>query len=404
MIAPSSRSRSREQRQCCWPLIRSFHSGMTSKHPQRSSNLRRSCGACFKSKKGCDLGVKQSSRCAQRGLECVYSNEPWALCKVAAEHNAFAGEHDVVTPPKMLDESPQQLHVRLGSSQPSDDFEVARYTNIDDIASTELSLLRLSTPDVVATLDPATVASLVGKFRTFPSVFLQVGQTPFIHSQLYQTPIPTSIQAARDICTVYRSSNPINEVRILRELHSRVRDLVMRGCEMKTFQDLLAAVQALIISQIVRLFGIEGTAEIPSRTVSQDAEPQQELLQRWTYQLWQRAPSLMSSSLSRWRTWLIGESVRRTILIAHLLRAVYSVVRQDYFVHTLFLEALPFDIHTEMWDARTEEDWEALRPGLRPSLVSYREFVTMWDEGRRTQIRDFEDLLLTTLKGVQEIV
>lgn len=296
---------------------------------------------------------------------------------------------------------PEQLHVRHAPPPSFVDTGTATLG-----PSTELSLLRLAAPDLVVTFKPETIDYLIGMLKSYPAMFIRHGKTSFMHQHLYHTPRPRPINAAYRVCSCYRSLNPANQARGLEELNHLVRDLVKTGCEMQTFQDLLAAVQGLILSQIVRLFGMDGVELASDREnmlLQQVAEPQQELLQRWTYQLWQRAPAQMSSSLSPWRTWLIGESVRRTILIAHLLRAVYSVVRQGYFVHTLFHEALPFDVHTELWEAPSADVWESLGPGLRPTLVSYHEFTTSFGKGPMSELSEFELILLNACKGVQDI-
>ncbi|KAK0655606.1 hypothetical protein B0T16DRAFT_364136 [Cercophora newfieldiana] len=38
--------------------------------------LRRSCATCAKSKLGCDLATPRCSRCARRGIPCIYANQP----------------------------------------------------------------------------------------------------------------------------------------------------------------------------------------------------------------------------------------------------------------------------------------------------------------------------------------
>lgn len=75
-----------------------------------------------------------------------------------------------------------------------------------------------------------------------------------------------------------------------------------------------------------------------------------------TFRLWQQAPAQVSASLTPRQAWLFAESVRRMILTSYLLRGTWSVYSHGYVLHTAFVEALPFDIRTSLWDTLSDPE------------------------------------------------
>jgi hypothetical protein len=80
-------------------------------------------------------------------------------------------------------------------------------------------------------------------------------------------------------------------------------------------------------------------------------------------------------------------------MVCNILLAVYSSLKRGYTIHSLCVEALPFDLRTQLWDARTEEEWEVAAERTKsPALVTLSQFTSLqWgiDGGSR-----FEDLLV----------
>jgi len=68
------------------------------------------------------------------------------------------------------------------------------------------------------------------------------------------------------------------------------------------------------------------------------------------------------------------------------------------------MEALPFDSRSEMWDTDSWMGQDSL-PLSSSSLVSYREYVDMWDTGMiDTNWRsDFEMMLVIGCKGLPAV-
>jgi len=205
---------------------------------------------------------------------------------------------------------------------------------------------------------------------------------------------PQVVEDVFNACAVYKTEALCSSTQTA--FNANVHQMVRHGTK-GSFIDLLAKVQALVLAQIIRVF----SPDPQQRALAQRYSP---VLRTWTRRLWEKAPSYLSAALSSWEAWLFGESVRRTIIMSHMLQDMHQMLVQGYFVHTLFMEALPFDSRSEMWDTDSwmEQDFVPLSSS---SLVSYREYVDMWDTGLiDTNWRsDFEMMLVVGCKGLPAV-
>lgn len=158
-----------------------------------------------------------------------------------------------------------------------------------------------------------------------------------------------------------------------------------------SFSELLAYVQAIAFLQITCLLeGQEGCDE--------EAERDDRFFWELAQLLYLQAPAQLPRMLGPWRAWLFAESVRRTILVCHIILAVHGALRRGYAVHLLCVEALPFDMRAQLWDAGSADAWEkATAASHEPSLVSLRQFVSLHHPPARSA-SSFEDLLLLSFK------
>jgi hypothetical protein len=97
------------------------------------------------------------------------------------------------------------------------------------------------------------------------------------------------------------------------------------------------------------------------------------------------------------------ETVRRTILISHLIRGVYSDVRLGYCLHQLSVNALPFDARTCLWEPQTATAWESLGPGRSAPMVSFREYTDDYASKLTQPCGMFETLLLVARHGREAV-
>ncbi|OQU93651.1 Fungal Zn2-Cys6 binuclear cluster domain-containing protein, partial [Cladophialophora immunda] len=327
---------------------------------------RRSCGGCIKAKRRCDQRVPQCSRCMQKAATCVYENQP--LTQPRTDLSPFAPRAGSL---KNLAALPfLSIPLDLGYEPP--------------------------VPDIRWRNSKITLCYLASKLQTFPTTFVKQGTTPFIHHRLYSKRSPHQIQQAYNVCEIICHDDGQDAENQQSILQPKLEQLRLQQTSIASFDDLLASVQALILYLVVCLFN-------NSPDLRRTGEQFCPCLHSLTRRLCEQAPAELSHGLSPWRAWYYAESVRRSILISHMMRAVYATMKQGYYLHTLYVEALPFDPQTLRWDARSESDWVACTPSTHPQILSYREYADGYATGTLAPTGLFERLLLIACYGKERV-
>ncbi|KAF5656307.1 hypothetical protein FCIRC_13738 [Fusarium circinatum] len=372
--------------------------------------LQRSCQACVKARRRCNLASPCCERCSTKRIPCRYANEP-APAPVEKTLNS------IVKSRKLKEEQGTQnlshllvhgvLDTRLqifirqvlsndyydGSRPPLAESELAKLNGHGIISKPMINGLQIFNPlhlEIVRVFDQQTLHQLSDILRSFPDQFAEHGKTTFIHAALYDSSLPPPLKQVRDICYSYHIGGNYLASSRLNALRLTIRRLLRLSKRTSAFADTLAYAQTISLAQIIRLLECHDTDE-------DGIERDNEEMWTLTHRLWQHAPTQLPSSLSPWKAWLFSENVRRTIMVCNILLAVYSSLRRGYTMHSLCVEALPFDVRTKLWDADSESAWEAAAwkvPG--PYLVTLSQFTELQrPEDGRTR---FEDLLLLSFR------
>ncbi|KAF5604138.1 uncharacterized protein FSUBG_6911 [Fusarium subglutinans] len=372
--------------------------------------LQRSCQACVKARRRCNLASPCCERCSTKRIPCRYANEP---APAAVEKTLKS----IVKSRKLKEEQGTQnlshllvhgvLDTRLqifirqilsndyyeGSRPPLAESDLAKLNGHRIISKPMINGLQIFNPlhlEIMRVFDQQTLHQLSDILRSFPDQFAEHGTTTFIHSALYDSSLPPPLKQVRDICYSYHIGGNYLASSRLDALRLTIRRLLRLSKRHNTFADTLAYVQAISLAQIIRLLKCHDTDE-------DGIERDNEEMWAQTHSLWQNAPTQLPSSLSPWKAWLFSENVRRTIMVCNILLAVYSSLRRGYTMHSLCVEALPFDVRTKLWDADSESAWEAAAwkvPG--PYLVTLSQFT----EAQQPKVgaSRFEDLLLLSFR------
>lgn len=237
--------------------------------------------------------------------------------------------------------------------------------------------------------------SCVQYFRSYITNIVQNGRTPFIDPRIYEeNALPPCLEDVYCVCAAYLSKTTANETMIFR-IMSRKFDELLSKRPYYSFEDELASVQALIIYQILRLFD----GDIRQRGI---AEAHFQLLEAWAMSLRQRSeleiPLLIQAS--PYRRWLFIESVRRTVLMSIFLRAIYYCIRDGFCDKVPDLAPLPLTVRGELWEAKSESEWIQATSGIQPDVLTYHEFVEVWDGGPAGgNVEEFQKVLLLACIG-----
>ncbi|EAW16723.1 uncharacterized protein NFIA_000670 [Aspergillus fischeri NRRL 181] len=202
---------------------------------------------------------------------------------------------------------------------------------------------------------------------------------------------PTQIIAAYDLCKLHTQigqGKGTGMATLGPRLRQQLINLLHQFMHAKSFEELLACAQALILLQCIVL--LRDDQNMYSDRVSCSLA---DVGQR----LWQQAPFQLPHTLSPRRAWIYAESVRRTIIVSFMLRSVYSLQRRNYSVRTPFIDSLPFDVRTSLWDTPGEA-W-ADGPS-KAEMVSLHEYSGMLESGQIHDITPFGSLILAACRGV----
>ncbi|KAI0490407.1 hypothetical protein F4859DRAFT_7162 [Xylaria cf. heliscus] len=330
--------------------------------------LQRSCRACASAKRQCDLAVPRCGRCSTRHISCKYVNQPGAarLDDRTSNQRTNYGEFETV-------------HGAICSSQSA--------------AGPCLQIYNPLRLEVIRTFDPATVERQISILRDFPLKYARCGSNAFIHPCLYESHSPGPLSDVSSILGAIRELEVEHlDIPVSRILKLKIRHFLHVGARAGSYTELVSCVQAIVLLHISRL----------SRA-DPDDDPERDNRAIWalTHELWVRAPTQLSSSLSPWRAWVFAESVRRTLLICNILVGVYEVLKHGYAVRHLCIETLPFDMRTQLWEADTEESWRAAASynhTCAPPLVSMRQFKSLRQSS--SSHSPFESLLYLSFKDL----
>lgn len=239
-----------------------------------------------------------------------------------------------------------------------------------------------------------SIAYLVTNIRGYPAMFVFHGSTPFIHSRLYHSGLPSVMQNAFAICAVYLTMTETNKVAVFNIMEVKVAELIQESNEASwSIDDNAAGVQALILVHTIQLFD----GDIRQRAL---AEQNEAVLARWTDHLHMRTKNeLVVSTALAWPSWIFAESLRRTILMSHLLRGVYSCVKLGFCANSESLANLLFTAQSPQWDSPMRNTWQLVEQPPSLPVVSYYDFVLMSDKRRLVPAEAFERLLLVACKG-----
>jgi hypothetical protein len=175
-------------------------------------------------------------------------------------------------------------------------------------------------------------------------------KAPFIHQRLYDIYLPACIQDSFAVSAAYCTKTSATEDMVFRTFESKVGLLVQQDYKEANLQELLAALQALILFHIIQLFD----GDIRQRSL---AEQNMDTLRAWTVQLKVRATELPPPFT--WQEWIFEESVRRTVIFSLMLDGLFSTLKKGYCSNVKGLNILPFASKISLWEAGTAASWLA---------------------------------------------
>ncbi|KAF2794219.1 hypothetical protein K505DRAFT_324909 [Melanomma pulvis-pyrius CBS 109.77] len=392
----------------------------------------KSCLACIHTKRKCDQTWPRCQRCVARGSECQYigrkRHQPQRSTNSDVDQSV-----PVVEPSRGQTSSNLQLQqyhaepMSLFTTCPDDAlFEFPNHPfSLGSMSGDDtfiLDSIQNNVPEqVLSSADPnvrditsdarlqARVEFVATRLATIPRTFAEQGQTMFIHRMQFQQRRPSALQDAMSACALYCMKGVANQTLVFRNLEHRCQELIARTNALNASKtDLLAALQALLLYQMMRLFD----GDIRLRAQAEADEP---IAILWASQLRAHmcnaaqatlaASGLTDTSIvaidcrSDWQSWLLDESTRRTVITAFMLKGVYSFLKLGYDSPTEL--RVYFTAQAALWGAQSDVGWR--RAQEERERLEIR--VTHWEEAMaKAKPIDLEELgvlIMTMLWGLQ---
>ncbi|EXJ77124.1 hypothetical protein A1O3_10282 [Capronia epimyces CBS 606.96] len=250
--------------------------------------------------------------------------------------------------------------------------------------------------------DTSTVDYMVGELLKIAHAVSRSQPSPFIHHHLSFQPramlSQTDWESPGSVGLLYSTGN-----RHSIPLYDRICELLykLNGSAMP-LRETVQNFQLFICCMIWFLF-------LGDRRPSQLKEKLLENMRRVAARMMQEAPGILATGLPRWKTWVLAESLRRAVLMTCLVQGIYHGWVRGYCYHELFIQALPFDNRPGLWNADSEEEWEALladggnpvtSKSAFPDLISFHEFASSFAKAPFNPGPDvFQRLLLIAHHG-----
>lgn len=399
-----------------------------------SSTRKKSCYACVKAKRRCDLGYPFCKRCFVKGLDCKYPNAQKAAvsardAEVIIRQStpdftlpavSVGGDASSANKPPALaidaaidvNIGPQSLHWS-GSSSDSSESSPENFSSNDWRSDWTLDLeafrnrsdhaARVCIPILPQIWEPSAlnqgqvVAVLQGLCAFVPELAFS-GATQFLHRTLYREYQPQAYQDSVALAALYMIKNPSTQPVLANSINSKILALTANSSSW-TLTEHLAAVQALIIYQIIRLFD-------PDLNLQDQAEKHNALLEVWSAHLMTRFFNERQPFQDGHESWVYNESVRRTIMISVFVRCAWSCLTQGGIAEQVpVLVRLPFSKDTGAWQCDSEGWNRRTIPYIteEENLISYAELSNTWTYDSEVATLDpFGKLLLAACRGADD--
>ncbi|OKL61678.1 hypothetical protein UA08_02987 [Talaromyces atroroseus] len=347
---------------------------------------RRSCDACFSGRRKCDLAYPICGRCKQNKKTCNYVSSP----DTNTNKSDFGGALDHQTP-----SSTTSLGI---DSWLLEDAAFEMDLN-DSVLMTGL-LEPKNVPNMLGELGELEPVSghtrswkwVIERLKDYPREFVRRTETPFIHRNTCLNNTGAEVlRGAFGICAACVCMNATNQPMLFEALNAELAKLLQPGTSSSLRED-LAKMQAIVLYQLIRLFH----GDIKQRAL---VEQQQEHISASMLHLLRRANVELSVAQPTWETWIFSESTRRTVMVAFMIYAVYSIFKHEICPELPTLSILPVSTKQEFW---TSEITYLLHTS-QEKIVKYSEFTSLWLLSPSRMLHSFEKLILVACKGIEPL-
>ncbi|RKL31511.1 hypothetical protein BFJ72_g10915 [Fusarium proliferatum] len=397
------------------------------------SSRQKSCSACVRGKRRCDLGFPQCGRCLATRATCVYAwmspedtqktsgSSDVIVWKGRAEttgtsqsnHESFTSEvgldislfpTPITIPPSLVPLVDEIIGrgrtISLFTPDPCLPHPSQSSQNSQTLY-TETTISTSLLPSQRSRIRPVYTTNTLKERAEYEAcrikhqvkTFAQSGQTCFIHRS--QTSNSTALLDAFAACSLYATRNSANSSLVVSEISRRVElliqatDTAIALCPLSSQStmnlDVLPSVQAMLMYQCMRLFSGDSSQQ-------DQAEQDSKSLNKWLDILQPHKPECPSSSSKfdhSWKTWVRAESVQRTMIFADLVESIYTFLRFGWYQPNPRLGELSFTGNASIWNAKSLTKW---RQAGEQQTCLILEMSRFQENVKGVALNDFEEL------------
>ncbi|KAL1847968.1 hypothetical protein Daus18300_013771 [Diaporthe australafricana] len=401
---------------------------------------RKSCDACFKGRRKCDRDYPTCGTCRRTNKSCRYVYAP--ISSASLHHDnpaAISSDSDTA------EGFPANAHTPffdLRADQP--DSLPIQGPSPSSSSSSALSCAQQARPrprlhisNFLGSLGEAQRVDgsatdswrwVIGELRRCPRDLATRGETLFLHKHLYGDAVPRAVRAALGTSAAFCMLDEDRRQLLFCALDAEVLELLRdppvmdaddgqghgsmgggiisgRGSNGLTLMDELARLQALVLYQMMRLFG----GGLEQRLV---VDQQRGLLTAWALQLLRRARAELDSdsnhpdSDSSWHAWIVAESIRRTVMVVYMFYGMYSLATEGVCAEIPTLAKLPVSAAPAHAAWHSEAAYVARsRSGEVQQTLTYEEYTQSWmvSQSPPERLGLFDKFLLVPCKGLEVV-
>lgn len=231
------------------------------------------------------------------------------------------------------------------------------------------------------------------KLKDCPMSMVKQSQTLFIRSSPTAGPLTQPLSSAYAACATYccRTQDNMHIVKPL--IMDTYRQLLLTQVS-ESIEVELANIQAVLLLHIVQLF--DGDTDL-----RKEAEDGLDKIRDRVLHLQRRAGTgIMNSAAASYETWVLAESIRRTILTSVFAEAIFLSVRDGGCRTVPFMSLLPITVSGRLWAAKSESEWKKGLDLVPSQTMAYGEAIDWWKEsGSQGKLEDLQQILFAACKG-----
>ncbi|KAK5655091.1 hypothetical protein OQA88_5990 [Cercophora sp. LCS_1] len=282
-------------------------------------------------------------------------------------------------------------------STPADDVVVKGYEDMAPFCA-DINPWRQYDPN-------STLYYLVNRVKGFAQDMASRSATPFLHRHLYQHHTPDSILSCFATCVLYTNRTPANTPMVMRSIQENASELVRTEATrlIAMSPEKLARAQALLLYQIIRL--LDGDVALRAQ-----AERDAPVLVAWLGDLCKIRDNLgtvsrmdedamTSEPPKEWESWIFAECVRRTIVIAYAVIALYDMLKNAGCGESGGLDPWAYmhrwTLSRSLWTANGVLEFQRAWKKSRSFIIANFSFQEFFEHGAAEDVDEFAEVLLT---------